>query len=200
MNQHMRQQLRQQMRQKRRSLSPEQQQSASQRITYHIAKQDWFRQARHIAFYFPHHGEVDTTELCHIAERQHKHCYFPLVVDKPQKLLYFLPHRMGCAVNYNRFGIMEPKGTMEQAIALTALDIIFTPLAAFDEHCHRLGLGGGYYDRTFAQLTAPHHHPPLRIGLAYQWQKVAPLTCEPWDIPLHGVMTDRQLYMRSEIA
>nr|NKB46656.1 5-formyltetrahydrofolate cyclo-ligase [Legionellales bacterium] len=189
-----RQQLRQTIRQRRRQQPLVEQQLASQHLIQRIAKQPWFHQAKHIALYFPHHGEIDPTPLCHLAEQRHQHCYFPRVVDRPQKLLYFLPHRLGQSVHYNRFGIMEPKGTTAQAIPLTQLDIIFTPLAAFDQHCHRLGLGGGYYDRTFAQLTAPHHPPPLRIGLAYEWQKIPVLDHAVWDVPLHGVMTNQHFY------
>ena len=64
-------------------------------------------------------------------------------------------------------------------------DLIITPLLAFDETGHRLGQGGGYYDRTFAARPGA-----VRVGLAWSTQEVDRLPAEAHDIPLHGVLTE----------
>ncbi len=72
------------------------------------------------------------------------------------------------------------------------LDLVFLPLVAFDRVGHRVGMGGGYYDRTFA-FVQQMHHKPILIGLAYEMQQVDGLPFCTWDIPLDGVLTEKQL-------
>ena len=64
-------------------------------------------------------------------------------------------------------------------------DLIITPLLAFDAEGGRLGQGGGYYDRTFAQMPSVS-----RIGFAYEGQYLASLPKEPHDGLLNGALTD----------
>lgn len=71
------------------------------------------------------------------------------------------------------------------------LDIVITPLAAFDLQGHRLGTGGGYYDRTFAFLQKNTVKKPKIIGLAYAEQQAELLPHDQWDIDLDGVVTEK---------
>jgi 5-formyltetrahydrofolate cyclo-ligase len=76
------------------------------------------------------------------------------------------------------------------------LDLVLTPLVAFDAQGHRLGMGGGFYDRSFAYLL--RHSRWLRprlIGLAYDFQRQTRLPHQPWDVPLHAIATDHRLYL-----
>ena len=69
------------------------------------------------------------------------------------------------------------------------------PLVAFDAECNRLGMGGGYYDRTLHfLLTRNRWHSPYLIGIAHDCQKVASLPIQSWDIPLQGVITESAFY------
>jgi 5-formyltetrahydrofolate cyclo-ligase len=68
-----------------------------------------------------------------------------------------------------------------------APDIILTPLVGFDRQGDRLGQGAGHYDRAFAQ-----HPSAWRIGLAWSVQEVDRLTPDPWDVPLHAVVTEKE--------
>ena len=68
------------------------------------------------------------------------------------------------------------------------------PLVGFDENGGRLGMGGGFYDRTFAFSRIRPGMAPKLIGLAHDFQKVRELPIEPWDVPLHGVVTDKRRY------
>jgi 5-formyltetrahydrofolate cyclo-ligase len=73
------------------------------------------------------------------------------------------------------------------------------PLVAFDRNGTRLGMGGGYYDRAFAFLRAPADggRRPVLLGLGYEFQKVAELIRQPWDVPLDAAVTESALYVFS---
>jgi len=81
--------------------------------------------------------------------------------------------------------IPQPSPTAE---AVTP-DIGFTPLVGFDSQLNRLGQGGGNYDRIFARLP-----DAMRIGLAWSAQMVDSLDVEPWDMPLHMVITEKSFF------
>ena len=69
------------------------------------------------------------------------------------------------------------------------------PLVAFDTECNRLGMGGGYYDRTLGFLHRRNRwQSPRLIGVAHDCQKVDPLPIQNWDIPLQGVITESTFY------
>jgi 5-formyltetrahydrofolate cyclo-ligase len=69
------------------------------------------------------------------------------------------------------------------------------PLVAFDEQGNRLGMGGGFYDRTLAYLKyRQHRRKPVLAGLAHEIQKIGQLTTQSWDIPLDCIITENKLY------
>ena len=75
------------------------------------------------------------------------------------------------------------------------LDVVIAPLVAFDESLNRLGMGGGYYDRTFAfRKRARVLRRPVLIGVAYSFQRVDRLQPENWDVPLDVVITEKESY------
>lgn len=87
----------------------------------------------------------------------------------------------------NRFGIAEPVPGSTH-IEPAQIDAVLVPLVAFDELGHRLGMGGGYYDRYLPRLNAG---TPL-VGVAFACQQHdTPLPREAWDVPLHAVVTER---------
>src|SRR5687767_13746260 len=88
----------------------------------------------------------------------------------------------------NRFGIPEPTG---RRCAPQQLDLVLLPLVAFDRRGARLGMGGGFYDRTFAFLRVAGRRKPRLVGLAHHFQEVAQLPREPWDVPLAAIVTER---------
>lgn len=69
-----------------------------------------------------------------------------------------------------------------------APDVIIAPMLGFDRAMNRLGQGGGYYDRAFARYP-----DALRIGLAWSVQEQAALPADPWDLPLHVILTEVEL-------
>jgi 5-formyltetrahydrofolate cyclo-ligase len=92
----------------------------------------------------------------------------------------------------NRFGILEPDHRAGHKMPPHLLDIVLLPLVGFDRHGGRLGMGGGFYDTTFAFHQGKKTKPWL-LGLAHSCQEVDELELAAWDIPLYGVVTDKEL-------
>ena len=121
-----------------------------------------------------------------------KQICLPMLLPWHYNRLWFVPWAAGDPLVRNRFGIAEPRPARDRRpIAPHALDLVLTPLVAFDRNCRRMGMGGGYYDRSFAFLGRRRHwNKPRLLGLAYGFQEVETLPVRPWDVPLAGVATE----------
>lgn len=179
--------LRARIREKRRNLSEREQQIAGQQLARLMSRQLVFIRSRHIAFYLPNDGEIDPSFLLELAVAAGKQVYLPLLHPLAHNRMGFVRWNPGDALIPNRYGIPEPR--WRSSIPPWLLDIVFMPLVAFDDHGNRLGMGGGFYDRTFA----PSFSKPMLIGLAHHFQRTDRLPTEPWDVPLHGIATDQSL-------
>lgn len=180
--------LRQHMRRQRRALSARAQREASLRVARTLLRTHIFRSANHIGCYFANDGEIDLASLAQRACVMGKLIYMPVVDDGGT--LRFARYRPGDDLCVNRFGIPEPR--TRTLFPPRLLDLVLAPLVAFDSAGNRLGMGGGYYDRTLAFLRHRRHWlRPRMIGVAHECQRVACLPAQPWDVPLHGVVTDR---------
>jgi 5-formyltetrahydrofolate cyclo-ligase len=92
----------------------------------------------------------------------------------------------------NFFGILEPDPS--RRTDPRRLDLVLTPLVAFDDHGVRIGVGRGYYDRCFRFLRPRQiWHRPKLLGVAYELQHVPVIPPEPWDVPLWGAVTEAGL-------
>jgi len=156
-----------------------------------------FQTARHIAVYIAMDGEIDPAELIAHARTAGKTLYLPVLEHADDGILEFAPWQPETPLYPNRFRIPEPRVSAESLRAAQDLDLVLTPLVAFDVHGNRLGMGGGYYDRSFAFLKTGVRKP-LLIGLAYEFQRVSVLPAEPWDVPLAGVASDGGFYRFSD--
>jgi len=187
--------LRKQMRTRRRDLSRTQRDAAAVAVVETLANERLFINACHIALYLPNDGELDLRPLLHHALAVGKRCYLPVLSIPFHNHLWFLPYRAGDALLANRFGIPEPGlDKMRGARKPWALDLILAPLVAFDAAGNRLGMGGGFYDRTLSYLRRRQWwRKPRLLGSAYAFQEADALPHEPWDVPLDGVVTDRGL-------
>ena len=181
----LRNQLRQQIRKTRANLTALQQQQAEDSITQQALALIEERNAQHIALYISFDGEISTEKLIKILWTQGKQVYLPVLHPfKPNHLLFlrYLPDTPMCQ---NKFGIWEPKLNVQNVLPLDELDILFTPLVAFDKQGNRLGMGGGFYDRTLQHWQKSSFIP---VGLAHQCQQVEQLPTEVWDVPLHQIL------------
>ncbi|MGY0613279.1 5-formyltetrahydrofolate cyclo-ligase [Luteimonas sp. A501] len=123
-------------------------------------------------------------------------CIYCLPVLQDDGCLRFAPWRPGEPVVPNRYGIPEPAVAPGALLEPSALDLVVVPLVAFDTRCHRLGMGGGWYDRSFA-FRHRQSAPPRLVGAAFEFQHVdEDLPSEDWDVQLDMVCTDQSTHYR----
>lgn len=190
-----RQQLRQQLRQRRRALSSSAQRHASIRLLQQLRQQHWFAKSRHIALYLANDGEIDPAWLVRWCRQHHKQLYLPVLHPLNHGELWFYPWLADTPMQANRFGIPEPTRQKRGRLRpLWALDLILLPLVGFDPEGNRIGMGGGFYDRTLSQLERGPGLKPRLIGLAHECQRVDELPIASWDIPLQGIQSDQRFY------
>lgn len=140
-------------------------------------------------------GEMDPGPLLLNAVADGKRIYLPRVPTQRDGVLQFFAWSPGTTMQPNRLGIPEPEAIESNRIAPEKLDLVLTPLLAFDDQGHRLGMGGGYYDRTFAFLKSGTFTQPMLLGLAYEFQWLGNIPQADWDVPLAGVVTERRSYL-----
>lgn len=189
--------LRQQIRKQRRALADAEREQASFAVCERIAASQHFKKSQHIAFYLSNDGEIDLNLLIEHAWQQGKHCYLPVLAEPNTKRLWFIPYYPDSKLRNNRFGIPEPVHSAKARIRKTlSLDLILMPLVAFDLQGNRLGMGGGFYDRSLAFLQHRRYwHKPNLVGIAYEFQKQNKLQQNHWDIPLDAIATDKKLHL-----
>lgn len=183
--------LRQQLRSSRRALSDEERARRSQEAVQKLTHHRLFLTARHIACYLPNDGELDLTYLISQAWTMGKSVYLPVLSLHHRNHLHFLSYKPNEELVTNRFGIPEPVMRPHNMIDIRRLDLVLMPLVGFDSTGSRLGMGGGFYDRSFAFLRRRQKwRKPNLIGAAFDCQKVEQIDGQSWDVPLSGVMTE----------
>lgn len=189
-------QLRRQLRKTRRALTRSQQRQAAEGLYRQLAQNPLFRRARHVSLYLPMDGEIDPQLLLREAQRRGKATYLPVLSAWPRTKMVFQRVRRGEKLRPNRFRIPEPHINPRQQRKIWALDLILMPLVGFDDQGGRLGMGGGFYDRSLAyQGRRKAWQKPVLLGLAHECQKVARLAVASWDVPLQGTVSDKRWYM-----
>lgn len=171
----------------RQNLKREERGAASETICTAAINSTLFEQANLIACYLASDDEVNCRRLIERAWHMKKRVFLP-VLQKHSKLK-FVEFLYDSKTRTNKYGLEEPVGDNE--IEPRALDLVFTPLVAFDLQGNRIGMGGGYYDRTFSFLNEQHHKSrPRLVGLAFDCQCVEQIGASTWDIPLFHVFTE----------
>jgi len=190
------------LRQRRRALSARQQQIAATDISQRLNQLKKFQHAQRIAYYLANDGEVSPQLAIKQAEKRGQQTYLPVLHPLKYNRLYFTNHRNQPKLRPNRFGIVEPQLGINTVAPVWTLDIILLPLVGFDRCGNRMGMGGGFYDRTLARLNESKSNRglkrPLLIGLAHHCQEVEQLQAQSWDIPLDIIATDKELIYISQ--
>ncbi|MCY7353964.1 MAG: 5-formyltetrahydrofolate cyclo-ligase [Lysobacter sp.] len=108
--------------------------------------------------------------------------------------LRFAPWRPGDALVSNRYGIPEPDVASTSLLDADAMQLVAVPTVGFDAQCHRLGMGGGWYDRSFAFLQS-RPAPPWLAGVAFSAQRIDALSAQPWDVRLDAICTESESFL-----
>lgn len=188
--------VRQDMRARRRWVSAAERQQAAQAVVRHALDWPEWDTVTRIAAYWACDGELDPMPLLEQSWASGKQVYLPILVGSPPSTLRFAPFQAGCPMRRNRFAIPEPDVSPEACLPPSELHLVVTPLVAFDVTGTRLGMGGGFYDRSFAFLRDPDYrgHRPRLLGLGYEFQRLAELNRQPWDVPLAAAVTEVALH------
>lgn len=179
------------LRARRARLPRSTQRDAAAAVAARARRLDELTTARRIGAYVPVRGELDPWPIIVAARRRGSRVHLPIAdADRPEHGLAWGPYDEGAVLAPGAFGIPRPSG--DEQVGPAALDAVLVPLVAFDRTGTRAGMGGGFYDRTFAFRLGPDAPTrPFLVGLAYHWQQVELLDPEPWDVPLDAVVTDR---------
>ncbi|CDG20392.1 conserved protein of unknown function [Xenorhabdus poinarii G6] len=183
--------IRKKIRQRRQSLSPEQQSQFAQQAVKQVLAHPKIKPATNIALYLSFDGELDTRPLIQQLWQQNKQVYLPILHPFSRYHLLFLHYGPDTPLIRNRLNIDEPQLDVRQVLPVSELDVMFIPLVAFDCTGQRLGMGGGFYDRTLAKWQQQNFYP---IGLAHDVQLVEKLPSASWDIPLPEIMTPEKVW------
>lgn len=155
-----------------------------------------YRGAKRIGVYLSHQGEISLAPLIEHALKQGKCLYLPLVSTNMQnRTLSFYPLNASTRLKKNRYGISEPVSKRAK-ISPKQLDLVWVPLVAFDAKCRRIGMGGGYYDRTFKYKQTHVCLAPKLMGVGYEWQRQKTVESKPWDIWMDTIVSDQHRYRR----
>lgn len=183
-----RKELRQTLRRSRRALQGLDRAWREAAVLEALRLHPFFRRARRIALFWPTDGEVDLRPLAYLTQPTQA-LYLPVLAQGSR--LRFAPWQIGHPLRPNRFRIPEPRHHVTDLLHAGALDLILMPLVGFDDAGNRLGMGGGFYDRTLAfRLARRRWRKPLLLGVAFSLQRCPPLPVERWDVPLDGIVTE----------
>lgn len=167
----------------RLALSDREQYQAAQNILPQALSLIANYQAKTVAFYLPFNGEISPLPILEKLQAQHIRCVIPVLHPFSANYLQFFSYSSLQDLVPNRFGILEPKLDVRKIVRLSEIDLIFVPLVACDNRHHRLGMGGGFYDRTLALMPNT-----VSVGLAHYCQCVEQLPIASWDIPLKHIL------------
>ncbi len=179
--------IRQQYREKRLSLPAYRQQLASYSIGDKILRKvSAIKHAESIAFYIANDGEIDLFPLMLHCLKHGRRCYLPVLKGPDEKKLGFAEWAPGKIMSRNKYGIAEPLVPHHHLLTADELDLIFMPLVAFDDTGNRLGMGGGYYDRTLAEFCHGKTHravrKPFLVATGHNIQHSRQLPRDKWDV------------------
>jgi 5-formyltetrahydrofolate cyclo-ligase len=184
--------LRRQHRERRAALPAPARIQAAEAMARHLEAIPALRQPGYVAGYWAVGGEMSLHAVLHRLADGAVYC-LPLLMRDGR--LRFAPWRPGDELVPNRFGIPEPAVAASSTLGPEDLAVALVPLVAFDAHGHRLGAGGGWYDRSFAfRLARSSAPPPLLVGVGYEAQREPHLPAEAWDVGMDMLATEAGLF------
>lgn len=189
-----RQTVRKHFRRLRNALSPAQQRHAAFELTRTLERSGLLLRHKHVALYLANDGEISPQRVINRLLARRVRCYLPVLHPVYPGRLQFCRITVETRYRANRYGIAEPCWPQRNLIPPGLLSLVLLPLVAFDASGNRMGMGGGYYDRSFAFKRRWRAATPVMIGLAHECQKAESLHTQSWDLPLDGIITDQRFY------
>lgn len=184
---HLKKQLRKDIRQRRSAIAPEQRENWNALINRNLEAYVRQHQPRQVAAFLAFDGEADILPALTVLAQLGVKLALPVVTDAPGKSVITMREwHPADALAPNRFGIAEPANSPE--VHVTDIDLVLVPLVGWDRAGNRLGMGASFYDRLFQPFV--ERDRPTRMGVAYELQRVDSIPSEPWDIRLHGILTE----------
>ena len=181
--------LRRRMRAARLALPASERMRAAEAIVAPVLSLAEFRAPGYVAGYWAMAGELPL----HVLQlRLPPGLVWCLPCIQPDDSLRLAPWRPGDALVSNRFGIPEPDLGPDAQLDAADMALILLPLLAFSRSGQRLGMGGGFYDRSLAFRRAAVA-PPRLVGVGYAAQEAPPWPDEDWDVRLDAVVTEHGL-------
>lgn len=181
--------LRQQYKTLRLAQAAAQRMQAAEAIANQLGEISEWNTANYIAGYWACGGEVPL-HVVQVRIQAPKIWCLPVV--QLDNSLKFAPWRSGDDLVSNQFGIPEPDIAPTSALDASSMSIVLLPLLAYTRNGQRLGMGGGFYDRSFA-FRQSNTNPPLLVGVAYSCQEAESLPAEAWDIKLDMLINEREV-------
>ena len=170
--------LRSRIRSRKRAMTEEEIQSRSQALCRLFLASEAYRNAKSVYGYLPYNQEVRTVPLLEQALRDGKRVAVPKVFGDEMKFIWMEDLTQ---VSKGYAGIPEPTADGPEADDDTAL--VLMPGLAFDREGHRIGYGGGFYDKF---LSREPGHPTL--ALCYEFQMLPHVDTQEFDIPVDTVL------------
>lgn len=184
--------LRKSLRQQRRAVSKFQQRKSEHDVLKQLSQEPRFKTAQKVGVYLHAFGEIQTRLIIEKCFSLGKRVFLPMICNMNQRLVWVqISQRQyhKARFSHHPLGMQEPMAS--RGLHVSTLDVLLLPLLACDQHGTRMGMGGGFYDRTLA--SAPH--TPYRIGLAHNFQYLSnELIRQPWDQPIHLLITPSARY------
>ncbi|MCW5589766.1 MAG: 5-formyltetrahydrofolate cyclo-ligase [Legionellales bacterium] len=187
-------QLRQHLIQQRLQLSQQAILLASQQVAERVSQLKDYQQANHLAAYCAVNNEIDPRSLIQQAWLQQKTVYLPVLNPNRSKQLLFSPFNDHHILQKNHLNIPEPQNDQNVFQEASCLDLVITPLVACDTAGHRIGMGGGFYDATFAFLNKTSSAKPILLGIAYDFQIIEKIIPNEWDVDLDIIVTPTRIF------
>lgn len=184
--------VRRRLKNQRRSLSSAERTERARRIATSLRRARALKPGQRIALYSPMGGEVPLDEIVAWALELHCELYLPRIVNWRTRSMRFVRWTNQSALRRHRFGMVEP--TAGAAISMRALDLVLMPAVAVDQRGVRLGMGAGFYDRSFAHRRRTRWRRPHLIAVVYDFQRMhEALPSHALDVPVDAVVSETGL-------
>lgn len=164
----------------------------SHQAAQHLTRWEFLQHTKTVGCYLSFQAEMPTQAIIKSLWQKNKNVLLPLLHNNGSPTLHFHPYSPGTKLTNNRFGIPEPHYNPQHETPAQSLDLVLMPLLGFDRCGSRMGMGGGFYDRTFEFILhdTVNKKRPFMLGLAMDVQELSELERQPWDVPLDGILTE----------